>query len=409
MSRGIVMKRMRIVFISLFLACLVALNAQANVLSERTYKRLTVIHELMGEEKYDEALAKLAKLLPSVKHSPGEKALVLQTYAYVYASKEQYAKAVDYFKQALALNALPEAGVQSVRYNLAQVCMASEDYRCSIEQLKLWLAKAEKPAPDAYALLGTAYAQLGQYDAAIPHLKTAVEKAEKPKETWYQLLLAMYYEKKDYRNSARLLEKMVVLFPDKKDYWMQLSGVYFNLKNDIKSLAVMELAYKRGMLTSSKELVNLANMYLFQAIPYEGAEVLQKGLEEGRIETTRKNWELTSNAWMQAKEYDKAVVALTKAAALSEDGELYVNIAMLHAEREDWKALIEAVDKAEKKGIKKSPGKVKILKGIAYYNLNQPKQALASFEKARHYDKTRTEADQWIEHLSHESSMLTAN
>lgn len=393
----------------LVLLSLICLNAQANLLSERTYKRLTDIHELMGEGKYDQALSQLNKLYPSVKSNPGDAAMVLQTYAYVYASKEDYRKAIDYFRQALALDALPDSGVQSVRYNLAQVCMADSDFRCAVKELEIWFTKAEKPKSQAYAMLGTAYAQLKNYNKAIPALRTAISKAEKPSESLYQLLLAIYYEKKDYRSSAALLEKMVVLFPNKKDYWMQLSGVYFNLKNDRKSLAVMELAYKRGLLQSERELINLANMFSYQSLPYKGARVLEKGLAEGLITPNSKHWERLGNTWMQAKEFKPALVALNKAAELADDGELYINIAMIHGEREDWAALAKAIEKAEKKGIKKKPGQALILKGTAYYQMKKYSQAKAAFNKALAYEKVKTQAQQWLAHLAQQDAVASEN
>ena len=402
------MNRSRI-YLALLIAALslTGIDAHAITQSERTYNRLTRIHELMGAEKYDQALASLDKLYPSVKNSPNEAAVVLQTYGFVYASKEKLDKAIEYFRKALKLESLPEPGIQSVRYNIAQVYMAKSDYRNAIKELEIWFGNEDDPKPQAHALLGTAYAQLKQYDKAAVQLRAAIDKADQPNEGWYQLLLAIYFETKRYRQSAEILEKMVAFFPNKKNYWIQLSGVYFTLKNDIKSLAVMELAYKHGHLQKEKELVNLANMFLFQAIPYKAAKILETGLDNGKIEPTSKHWELLGHAWLQAQERERSIEALSKAAALSGDGELFINIAMIHAEREDWSALTKAISKAEKKGIKKNVGQAFILKGTAYYQLKKYDQARAMFGKAAGYKKVKKQANQWLSHLDYEDSLRT--
>ena len=93
---------------SLLLSLLLASVASAQTLSELTYKRLSKIHELMGEEKYSDALQRLDKLQDSVKRNDYEHAMVLQTYGYIWAQRGNYSKAASYFRKAIDLKALPE-------------------------------------------------------------------------------------------------------------------------------------------------------------------------------------------------------------------------------------------------------------------------------------------------------------
>ncbi|RTZ79684.1 MAG: hypothetical protein DSZ01_03345, partial [Gammaproteobacteria bacterium] len=69
-------------FLALFLVLFSVQTWAAGTLSERTYKKLTTIQELMGEGKYDEALRRLANLAPKVKRNQYEYATVMQTYGY---------------------------------------------------------------------------------------------------------------------------------------------------------------------------------------------------------------------------------------------------------------------------------------------------------------------------------------
>ncbi|MGB1557061.1 MAG: tetratricopeptide repeat protein [Oceanococcaceae bacterium] len=371
---------------------------QAQTLSEATYRRLTKIHELIGEEAYGEALDKLEKLLPATKYSPYETAMVYQTYGFIYAQQGDYRKAADYFRQAIGLNALPEMQVESMKYNLGQFQVAVEDYRDGIKTLEEYFATAKNPIPlEARVLLATAYAQLKQYRKALPHLSRAIQESKEPKEMWYQLKLALHYELDDYRSCATTLLDMVGLFPLKEQYWKQLSGMFMEIKKDKDALAILALADRRGYLDDSKEIINLGNLYLYLDIPFKAAQVLDDGLRGGIVEGNEKNYEMLSNAWIGARETDKAISALAKAAERTDDGELVLRLAYLYVQQEAWAKVLPTLDRARTLGVKK-PGEAAMLQGIAAAELGRFDEALKAFGAARKFEDTREEASAWLQH-----------
>jgi len=157
-------------------------NIFAATLSERTFKRLTKIHELMAESQYDEALVLLDKLKPKAKRKKYEYATVMQTYGFVYASKDQYRKAVDAFQQSLETRSLPEEVQQPMRYNISQLLAAVPDYKGSAEAYEVWFLKAEKPKAESFVFAATIYAQLKDYGNAVKNIKTAIDMTAEPKE-----------------------------------------------------------------------------------------------------------------------------------------------------------------------------------------------------------------------------------
>ncbi|HIE53578.1 MAG TPA: tetratricopeptide repeat protein, partial [Chromatiaceae bacterium] len=293
---------MRIVPALLLLLLVSPVGMAGGTLSERTYKRLAVIQALMGEERYDEALERLAPLAASVKRNHYEYAMVMQTYGYAYAARNRYREAISAFEQSLATETLPDQVQQAMRYDLAQLYAAIPDWQAAARAYEQWLAGAEKPSAQSYAFGATIYAQLKQYGKAIPKIKKAISLAPKPRESWYQLLLAMYYQRQNYSSSANVLQSMVAFWPDKAQYWKQLSGVYFTLEQNHKSLAVLALAYRKGLLDSEHELMNLVNLYLLQNIPYKAATILEREMDAGRIEKSGKNLQKLGEAWMSARE-----------------------------------------------------------------------------------------------------------
>ncbi len=387
-------------FVVLIFCMLFASNIFAATLSERTFKRLTKIHDLMAESQYDEALVLLDKLKPKAKRSKYEYATVMQTYGFAYASKDQYKKAVDAFQESLKTRALPKEIQQPMRYNISQLLAAIPDYKASAEAYEVWFLKAKKPSAANFVFAATIYAQLKDYDKAVKNIKTAIDMTAEPKEVWYQLLLAMYYSENKYQKSAEVLETMVSRWPDNVKYWGQLSGIYFALNKNMEALAVQELSHKQGFLNDEKELMNLVNMYLFENIPYKGAVLLEREINAGRIPKSGDNLQKLGEAWMFAKELDKALFYLDQAAVIQKKGELFLQMAQLYTDKEDWAKVVNTIDLALNAGDLKSPGKAYLLLGMAHYEDGDKTKALTAFREGNKFPKTANQAKQWITHIS---------
>ena len=112
-------------------------------LSERTHKRLSVIHRLIDQQKHKDALKRLDALRSSIENRDYELALVLQTYGYVYAANDQVHQAIGSFEKCLALKAMPELVEHAIRMNLAQLYMGLEKYSLAVKYFEQWLTKEE--------------------------------------------------------------------------------------------------------------------------------------------------------------------------------------------------------------------------------------------------------------------------
>ncbi len=374
----------------------------AGTLSERTYKRLTVIHQLIADSKYDEALKRLNSLLPKVKNKSYEYATVMQTFGFAYAAKDKPRKAVEAFSAALEKNALPDGVQLNMRYNIAQLYAVIPDYPAAAKAYEAWFKASASPSADTFVFAATVYAQLKQYKKAIEKIKTAISMADKPKESWYQLLVAMYFERKQYSEAAQVLETLVALKPKEKKYWKQLSNVYFTLKKNNKALSVMELANKRGFLTEEKELINLVNMYLYQSSPYKAAVLLESEIKKGRIQATGEHLHKLAEAWMRAQEDDEAITYMLKAADAKGSGKLYLKASQLYLEKEDWPKVLEITGKALETGNLDKVGTTHLVRGMAFYELARFDKARAEFKRSSRFPETRKQASQWLAHINTE-------
>ena len=376
--------------------------ASGYLVSEHTYKRLEVIHNLMGDNKYDEAKQRLDKLKQSTKSHQYESALVLQTYAYLYAARDDYPKAINALEKCLALDAMPDAQTHKILLNLIQLYVGTEQYPKAIKSFEKYLSVVKNPPAHAHGLGGIAYAQVNNHPKAIKHLKIAIATSKKPEEAWFQMLLSIYYERKQYAAAAQVLEDLIVIHPEKKEYWKQLSGVRYQLNDDVKALSVLQLAYLNGLLNEEKELLNLAKFYAFKGMPYKGAQVIEAGINDKTIKSENEVLRLLAECYLRANELEQATRALLKAAEISTDAELYIKLAHLYYEQQDWPATTDTIKKALAIGTIQNPGRVYLLQGIAYYEQQKFQQAVSALDKAKQYQDTTTTAEQWLAYVSNQ-------
>jgi tetratricopeptide (TPR) repeat protein len=277
-------------------------------------------------------------------------------------------------------------------------------YQDGLQYLNTWLKNETAPPPDAHILATSAYYQLEQYDEAIPHAETAVQQAEQPNESWYQLLLACYYQRSQYKNAAALLEEMIIHFPKKRSYWLQLTGMYQRLKRNERALAVLELAYSQDML-DEEELLRLAQLYLYMQLPYKAGQLLATEIEQGRITKSKQNWELLANSWLLAQEMEQAANALQQAAQLADDSALFYRLGRIYVDLEQWDEAIAALQASTNSGEPDDLADAYLFLGIAAYRKGDHKLAMKAFKKAVTYDKTQTQADQWLQQLVTEAEL----
>ena len=375
---------------------------------ERTGKRLLASQEAFQASKFDEAEAELTKLrLRSL--NPFERARTHQMWAAVAAAQRKPQKAREHFQQALAENALPAEEQASIRYQIAQLYLGEEKWGEAIENLKEWFVVAPEKPPGGYYLLALAYYQLGDFATALEPAQDAVSLTDSPQEGWLQLLLAIRLtlagnandapeRERLYKEAEPVMLELVKRYP-KKIYWTQMSTLYGAREDYDRALAYLELAKLQGMLDQDEDLRRLAQLMLARDLPYPAAQVLEEGFAKKLLTEDAQSFELLSTAWIQARDFDRALDPLRKAAELSTDGKLSIRLAQLYLQREDWKEAEAALRRALDKGGLSSPADAQILMGIVIFSAGRLDESLGWFARASAYPETKDEAGAWIQHI----------
>ncbi|NRA63515.1 MAG: tetratricopeptide repeat protein [Pseudobacteriovorax sp.] len=378
---------------------------RAGNISERDFNRLGKAQKFMADEKYNDALTLLSSLEKSMANKKYGLAQVYQTKGYVYAQTDRFAEASEAFKKTVTLKSLPLGPTLSTMYSLAQVLAAQEKYLDAIPYIQDYIFNSEQVKPDAYFFLGQVWMQVKQTAKAIENVEKAISLEKKPKEAWLRFIVALYYEKKEYPKAAAMLEKLLQIAPEKTKYWKQLSSVYVAMNAEDKALATMEVAQKHGVLTDEKDMIHLAKLSMFRDIPYKAGQYLEEAMKTDKVEKNFKNYKLLADTWVASQEMDKALDALSKAAPLAPNGEIYVRRGQIFLEKEQWKEAITDIRKGIKKGGLKKAGLAYLAMGIAQYKTGSTQSSLEAFRSAQKYPKYQKQASEWINHLKEESAI----
>ncbi|KFZ30468.1 hypothetical protein IDSA_10425 [Pseudidiomarina salinarum] len=396
--------------VRILLVLMLALGMQSDLLAqdtkrtpalrEQVYSQLALAQELADNGDVQAGL----KALNNVESKLGsmnsyERAMLWNFYGFMHYSQDNIDKAVDYFARVVAEDPIPNSLRQNTLYSLAQLALGQGDYQAVLSYLDQWQQLAgDEQQSKALLLKAQALYQSEQYQPALSAISEAIKQVEAQQqiadENWYVLQRAIYFELGQTQKIADLLEKMVGYF-NKPEYWTQLAGVYGQLGESKKQLAVLAAAHQQGYLTREQDIMSLAESYFFSDVPYQAALVLEKALANEQVTATPRALKMLAQSWVAAREIDEAVVALARAAEFSDDGELDAQRAqvLLSADRNDEAA--EAARTALKKGGLKQPGTMYLLIGMAELNQENFNEALQAFSRAQEFDDVKKPAAQW--------------
>lgn len=370
----------------------------AGAMSENAYRGVQEATELLTQNKHAQALEHLNKLLDS--GSDFEKAVIYYNMGFAHSATENYGKATESFAKALQLNALPQQQHEQLQYNLGQLYIAANKPDEGIRTLQQYVTESCGKVPaEAHIFLANALSQAKRYKEAVPEIDRAIEKAGTVKESWLQLKLAINFELKDFKACAEALVGLIGLTSNSAEYWRQLSSMFLQMKRDTEAVAVLALAERQGYIAKPAELVNLYNVYMMMDLPFKAGSVLQRAVDEGKLPADEKHLDQIANAWINAREAQRAEATLKKLAAIADRGEYHFKLGAMYGDNEQWRDSKQALDQAIQKGGLKRAGEAWMRLAVANYNLNNVPGTQAALQQAMKFDETRQQAGEWLKYL----------
>ena len=364
------------------------------------------IHDHIGNENYEKAQYELEMGNNNYFRNGRtyEAALLYQLYGQFYAVQSQYTEAVPWFEKALATEKMPRIGAQEVRFQLAQTYFMIGKYENVIALLDEFIRVGERYKYPVSArvnlLMSYSHGRLEQYEPSYFHIKQANNKSDKPQLDWieYAFSLAMKLEKLD--DAEDLGTRLLFLEPNKKKYWNQVSALYFAKEFEVDSLSALELAYENDTLNKESDYLLLAKYYLYQKSPLKSVLVINDGIKKKLIKENEENLKLLSSSYFYARDLENGIKILVKAEKISDDPELSFRLGTYAFDSENYELAISSFAIAKDRGWNDIPGRIELITGISYFELDKVEEARSNLLLATNFEDTKDTAEGWLSYIN---------
>jgi predicted Zn-dependent protease len=378
----------------------------AERLSAGTAATLNAAIAALEREDYTGA-RQLTAQLERERLTPFERSRVEQLEFTLAFEEKRYADARGHLQRAIAAGGLSDLEISEARYQSAQLLMAEERWQDGVAALEAWFATAAHPTPSAHYLLAIGYYQSGDFAKAFPAARAAIEMMQQPQENWLSLLAALHLQQEEYREAVPVLNQLISLAPNKKSYWLQLSSVHAKLNSYADALAIMQVAYNAGLLTESAEINRLADLLLFNNAPARAAEILEESLDANRLPRDEPTYSKIATSWIEAAEFDRAIVPLGHAAELAASGAPFLRLGQVHLQVGDFVSAATAFGRAIAKGSLVDVGEAQFLMGVSLYEQDRGVEALSWFTQAASSPDQREMSLAYIDHINRQNRPST--
>jgi len=379
-------------------------SVKVPAMRNRVYAQLARAQKMADEGQKTEGLEVLDTVKDRINSlNSYEKAMLWNFYGFMYYGNDNLSSAIESFEKVVAEKAIPKSLRGSTLYSLAQLSMQQQDYDKSLSYLNIWKKVNAKPLTSTQQMFfAQIYYQNKNYIESLAYVNEAVEqmtaKNEIPKENWLILQRANYYEL-----VVKVIEDLV-RYHDKPKYWIQLSGMYGEIGEEEKQLAIMESAYQAGYVTSSQDIITLVQLYRFHGVPYKAADLLSKAIEKGEVAAEEKYLDMLAQSFISAKDDEKAIPVLVKAAEIAETGKFDAFLAQSYLNLEKWELAIASAKTAIKRGGVDRLGNMHLVIGMSNFNLKKFDESLNAFKDAQQLKESAKTAKQWYNYVEREKN-----
>ena len=314
-----------------------------------------------------------------------------------FVEQGEYDKAIEYYQSALSSRGLSDIANREMLRELAQVYLLSEDYAAAAKTLERALRIKLVPEPTDYLLLAQAYYRLGKLVQLVAALDPIKEQGLILTVAQKRQALALYYQAGAYAQCEQLLRELLQEEPNNPDNWHQLASVFLQQGKKKQALDQLTLAREKSVHFREQDIQLLADLQAVNGNPYGAAIVLDTALKNQSVAENGLTYRKLFQFWLQAREQERATVALVQAARLSGDIELYLYLAQLQMEQEAWQPMYQTMLAACKEPLRdKYVGRANLLLGISQLKLGDESSARRSFINATLIGGAGAQAGQWL-------------
>lgn len=319
------------------------------------------------------------------------RALFLKIAATAQAQQGNDDRAADLFAMARSIEGIEAASRHQWLNQEARLRLRAGQTQAGVELLARWLELGQGDVEDFW-LQAQALATLQRWDEAADWVDRARQASASPSARQRQLAASVYQRAGREDAALDMLDTLLGADGDDPATWRRAAGLAQQLGFPGRAAAIWEAAWRRGVLTSNDDLLQLIRLHIAGGTPARAGEYLAEALETGRLDDSLENARLLAKAWSAARQRDKALAAWQKVARRSENAKDWQRLGELAYGWGRWRMAIEALGRARQAG--DDDARNALLQGVAYIELGDRRAARRAFEAARQAGSKQ--ADAWL-------------
>ncbi|MEO1306149.1 MAG: hypothetical protein AAFV37_14340, partial [Pseudomonadota bacterium] len=294
-----------------------------------------------------------------------------------------YAGAVSDLETLIQRGFISGDNLKTTYYNIAQIYLTIDNKEKALENYDRWMAAGGVPDRNQKWTLAVLYQQMDDFPESLNWAEQVLQ-ADGPNadRQVYDFLIFLYDKTGNFAKKAELLELLLARDPSDRRLWDAIAGDYFRGGQERKAFEVQKAMYLGGILQTEDELMRIVNFYNSFDVPYPAAKILEKEMNAGRISATYQRLELLANLYQVAREFDKAIPVIERAAEMAPDGKMYERLGRSYSELQNWADAEDALIKAINKGGLQDAGLAWVLVGQSRYEREDRSGAREAFRNA---------------------------
>lgn len=365
-------------------------------IQQRFGNKLNAIAKLSEDGKFEEVITESLAIANDSKAKEADRAVSYQNAAFGALELDDYDRASEYLKKAIAEDALSNDTHYQLMLQQVQIDLGEERYEEGLELLTRFLDETKSTKPDHLALKGNALYRMERYEEATTALEAAIKASDKPQDSWNQLLMASYSEMGKPEEASRVAAEIAARNPDDKRSMMNLAAIYAQADQLEQAIEVLESMRGKGMLTEERDYRQLYSMYLnLEGKEREAASIIKEGISKGILPESAEVYTHLAQSYYFSDQFDEAIEAYQKAAPLGEDGSESLNLARVLSNEARYSESKAAAQQALQRGLKK-PGDAWIIIARAEYGLDNQSAMVAAYREAAKFPETQAQAQEWL-------------
>jgi tetratricopeptide (TPR) repeat protein len=322
------------------------------------------------EEEYEAALKELRALIKKGGLAAYERATIHQMIGQYSYELGRAGEAQRAFENALQHpDGLLPREIDNLNLVIAQLMIGNGQYREGAERLETYLVDGGEEKAQYVELLVNGWIQAEDYERALPWAKKWFDLAAPKQRKHYDLLNFLYNNLATPEEQLRVVKEMIDEWPEDRNLWDSWASILASSGRESEAFEVHKMMYQAGLLNTERDLLRIVQYHDFYDMPFQGAEILEKEIRDGRVSETSDNLKRLAALFRQARAPERSLPYLKKAAEISDGLELQAELGEALVEAGACKKSETAFETAVKRGY--DTGKASMLIGNCYVDQYQ--------------------------------------